>query len=133
VNKKEYVFRTEDEAQAKEWSSYINKAVSKKDTDVAQSNRKTWKSPHVTMSRFLKESNTFDLLKFKDHGSKSYGIILQTIDNDASKDLLYKSEPEVLYFNHHSKKVCLSPVDEVLDKNSDAFIIPLIGYDCNTK
>ena len=66
------------------------------------------------MKRFLKEANSFDLLKFKDHGMKSYGIILQTIDKDASKDLLYQSSPEVMYFNHYLDKISMSPVEEVM-------------------
>ena len=128
VNKKEYVFKLEEEGQAQEWSEYINNAVKNKDAAQEPSRLKTWRTPHVTRNRFTKEANTFDLLKFKDHGEKTYGIVLQTIDKGASKDLLYKDFPEVLYYNHHLKKVVISSVEEVFT-TKDVYIIPLINYE----
>jgi len=128
VNKKEYVFKLSDAEQAKEWSDYINQAVKKKDSEIEANNRKTWRSPHVTMLRFTKEANTFDILKFQDHGEKTYGIVLQTIDKDAPKDLLYENPPEVLYYSHHLKKPTITTVDEIFSKK-DVYIIPLINFE----
>lgn len=137
VNQKEYVFKLEDAEQNREWCDYIQntarQTITEKPEDPGQARkRKTWRTPHVTKNRFTKEANTLDLLKFYDHGERTYGIILQTIDNDVSRDLLYEQFPEVLYYNHHVKKPMITPINEILT-GKDTFIIPLINFEGGKK
>mmetsp|Transcript_801 Transcript_801/g.962 ORF Transcript_801/g.962 Transcript_801/m.962 type:complete len:189 (+) Transcript_801:340-906(+) len=126
VNKKEYIFQLDCEEQTNNWAEYINKVSKGKDIVEAPLQRKTWRTPHVTMKRFIKEANTFDLLQFQDHGVKTLGVILQTIDMGASKDLLYNNSPEILYYNHYLEKLSMTPIEDVLGKD-DAFIIPMVN------
>lgn len=56
----------DDEEQAKNWAEFINQAAEGKEMVEDPLQRKTWRTPHVTMKRFLKEANTFDLLQFVD-------------------------------------------------------------------
>lgn len=129
INQKEYVFKLKNTDEAQDWSYYINKAAKAKDVKIQKVRGKTWRSPHITKARFLKEANTFDILKFKDNGETTYGIMLQTIDMDASKELLYNHYPEILHFNHKVKKMLISPIEEVLI-DREVSIIPLVGFEC---
>jgi hypothetical protein len=130
INHKEYVFKLDDSKVAEEWCRFINKSAKDKDVKISKVRGKTWRTPHISMERFLKEANTFDLLKFKDNGETTYGIILQTIDKDAAKELLYERSPEVFYYNHKAKKLSIFPADEMFS-GEDMYVIPLVNYECD--
>ena len=131
VNNKEYVFKTESEEIAKKWWNFVQKAIQKTIEEEGESEAlkgKTWKEPHITEKRFLREANTFDLLQFKAHGVKTLGIILQIIDKDSDYNLLYKSYPEILYYDSLSKMVTVRSFEE-LKSTSKVFFYPLLNYD----
>lgn len=128
---KEYVFKVEDETQAKDWWNFIQKATKKKEAaqEASNSKKKDYKQPHISEAVFLRDANTFDLVQFKNHGVKTIGVILQVIDKDLELNMLCENMPDILYYDQQSKIVTERSLDELLS-SSKVFYFKLSGYDC---
>lgn len=135
VNSKEYVFKLENEEKAKKWCNFVQKAIKKtieEEGEAESSKTKTWKEPHISEKRFLREANTFDLLQFKANGVKTVGVVLQIIDKDSDYNLLYKIYPEILYLDPSTKMVTVRTFEELMSP-SKVFFYPLLNFDCQNE
>ena len=114
--------------RTKSFLKYCKKTI-EEEGEAESSKVKTWKEPHISEKRFLREANTFDLLQFKANGVKTVGVVLQIIDKDSDYNLLYKIYPEILYYDQQTKMVTVRTFEELIS-TSKVFFYPLLNFEC---